>query len=107
MKEILTQGAFSVYHYTLFDAVTDNTGISLMETVSPQLPYRTFYAALTTGTTATVEIQVSGDGENFMTLAILNPLADEPDGFADLCPWPYVRAEIFSNNGTLSVTMGC
>lgn len=106
MKEIRTQGANSVYRYDLLTNTTSSSITSLVETVSPQLAYRTFFAALSTGTAATVDIEISGDGVNFMKLVTLSPTTT-PDGFADIIPWPYVRAVVTSNNGTLSVTMGC
>lgn len=107
MKEIRTQDPFSIYRYDLLTDTTSSSATSIVETVSPQLAYRTFFASLSSGTAASVDIEVSGNGVTFKKFVTLTVTNTTPDGFADICPWPYVRAVVTSNNGTLSVTMGC
>lgn len=74
----------------------------------PELANRTFQASvLGAGAIATVGIEVSNTGENWMPYLTLNPTAGSPDGHADVCPWPYVRANPSSITGLLTVTVGC
>lgn len=74
----------------------------------PEQANRTFQASVVgAGATATVAIEVSNTGENWMPYLTLSPVAGTPDGYADVCPWPYVRANPSVNTGQLTVTVGC
>ncbi len=66
----------------------------------------------TTGSdvTATVYVQVSNDGTNWITLATfsLNTAATASDGFAMTAPWMYVRGYVHavsSANSAISIIM--
>lgn len=74
--------------------------------IAPEYSSRTFQASVVGGT-ATVAIEVSNTGDNWMPYITLSPVAGTPDGYADVCPWPYVRANPSANTGTLTVTVGC
>jgi hypothetical protein len=74
---------------------------------------RTFQATVTgTGAvTATVLIQVSNDGTNFLTLGTitLSGTTSASDGFASNAPWVHVRANVSAISGTsaaVTVVMG-
>lgn len=76
--------------------------------IAPEYSSRTFQASVVgAGATATVAIEVSNTGDNWMPYITLSPAAGTPDGYADVCPWPYVRANPSANTGTLTVTVGC
>lgn len=108
MKEIRTQTGQSIYTQKLIENSTAATLTSPHEAISPQLAYRSFFAVVTgSGAAASVEIEVSGDNVNWKSLVTLSPITGTPDGFADISPWPYVRARTTANTGTLTVTVGC
>ena len=58
-----------------------------------------------TGTTTAV-IQVSNDNTNFIDYIQLSCTATTSDAYADICPWPYIRVNITTNTGAVTVTMG-
>ncbi|GAA4493486.1 hypothetical protein [Pseudaeromonas paramecii] len=65
---------------------------------------RSFMAS---GATATVTVQVSTDGQAWMDFCELTPTEAAADGYADVCPWPYVRAVATVTSGNLNVSVGC
>lgn len=105
MKQIRTQASDSIYLETLASAATSTGTIMPAAMVSPQMAMRSFMAS-TTGT-ATVNIEVSNDNVVWMSYITLSPIAGTPDGFADACPWSYVRANVTAVTGSVTVTMGC
>lgn len=63
------------------------------------------YQATVTGTgavSATVEIEVSCDGSNWIVAGTitLTGTTSDTDGFASDAPWPYVRADLTAISGT-------
>ena len=58
-----------------------------------------------TGTTTAV-IQVSNGNTNFIDYAQLSCTSTTSDGYADICPWPYIRVNITANTGAATVIMG-
>ena len=108
MKEIRTPTGQSVYTQDLVASSTAATLTSAAEIISPQLAYRSFFAVVTgSGAAASVDIEISGDNTNWKKLVTLSPIAGTPDGYADISPWPYVRARVTANTGTLNVNVGC
>lgn len=108
MKETRTQTGQPIYTQNLIENSTAATLTSPTEAISPQLSYRSFFAVVTgSGAAASVDIEVSHDKTNWLKLGTLSPTAALPDGLADLSPWPYVHAKVTSNNGTLTVSVGC
>jgi hypothetical protein len=74
---------------------------------------RTFQAVVdgTGAVTATVVIQVSNDGTNYLTLGTitLSGITTSTDGFASSAAWEHVRASLSAISGTsatVNVTMG-
>jgi hypothetical protein len=90
----------------LIDADTSSSITSKSVLMSPERSSRSFMASMVSGS-ALVKIQVSNDGDTWMDYASLSPSASTADGFADDCPWPFVRASVTSNTGVLTVTVGC
>ena len=89
---------------------TTQSGVtSDVECVSPQQPYRCFMAEVSgTGAAASVDIYVSTNKTSaWKKLITLSPITGTPDGFADLSPWPFIKAVVTANTGTLNVEMGC
>lgn len=77
------------------------------------LPVRTFQSTVsgTGAVTATVVIQVSNDGTNYLTLGTitLSGTTSASDGFASDASWGYVRANVTAISGTSAIvntTMG-
>ena len=105
MKEIRTQVGASIYLETLANAVTATGVIMPAALVSPQLAMRSFMAS-STGS-ATVSIEVSNDNVVWLSYITLSPIAGTPDGYADACPWSYIRANVTAVSGSVTVTMGC
>lgn len=71
-------------------------------------PARSFMASVTgSAAAATVTIEVSNDGVSWLPYIVMTPALGTPDGYADFCPWPYVRANPSSITGLLTVTVGC
>lgn len=69
------------------------------------------YQATVSGTgavTATVVIEVSLDGSNWLTLGTitLSGTTSATDGFASSAPWAYVRSRVSAITGT-SATVNC
>lgn len=78
---------------------------------------RTTIQAVATGAgtlTATVLIQVSNDGTNFLTLATisLNSVTPAQDGFVMDAPWAYIRSNVTAlaqssgSDKSITITMG-
>lgn len=88
---------------TLLDAVTATGAGSAF---APRGAKRTFqaYGATTNGAgTATILIQGSLDGENWLTIATITltlSTVDANDGFASDAPWAYVRGNVSVLTGT-------
>jgi len=82
------------------------TGAGDIKNISPNRDKRSFMASVSTGS-ATVVIQVSNDGETWIDYVELTPTSTAPDGFSDVNSWPFVRANVTENAGTLTVTVGC
>ena len=80
----------------------------------PQQPAPVTFQATVTGSgtvSATVAIEVSNDGDNFITLGTitLSGTTTATDGFASAANWAVVRANctaISGTNAALSVVMG-
>lgn len=108
LKQSATALGQLVATYRLIVDATGNSVTSDPELVSPQNAYRAFQAHVTgSGASASVDIEVSTNGTDWMKALTLTPKLGADDGCADLSPWPYVRAVVTRNNGTLNVTMGC
>ncbi len=102
-----TERVIEIRHMLM--GTTQATGESDVEDVSPQQAYRSFMASVTgTGAAASVDIYVSTNKISaWKKLITLSPINGTPDGFADLSPWPFVKAVVTANTGTLNVEMGC
>ena len=100
--------------YNLFtDAGVTSTGAG--NAVFKDSPAATFQAIVTgTGAvTATVNIEVSNDGSNWLSTALgtisLSGTTTANDGFTSSAPWKYVRANLTAVSGTgatVKVLMG-
>ncbi len=86
----------------LLDAVTTTTTGSMKDALKYAL--RTFQAVVagTGAVTATVEVQVSLDNSNWLTLATitLSGTTSASDGYVSEAPWPYVRGKVTAISGT-------
>ena len=83
-------------------ATTTETGTA----VKPISKDRTFIATQTGGTSATVLIEVSNDGTNFITLSSISLTVDTA-GVATDAAWQFVRARISAIvGGSVTVYMG-
>lgn len=80
------------------------TAVSTGNIVPVQTGNRTFQATVTgTGAvTATVSVEVSNDGKNFLNLATidLSGTGSNTDGFASDAVWEYVRGRVTAISGT-------
>lgn len=100
--------------YNLFPepgATATGTGTKIFK----DSPYSTFHAVVTgTGAvTATVNIEVSNDGNTWCSTAMgtitLSGTNSFADGFTSQAPWKYVRANVTAisgTNATVQVYMG-
>ena len=101
-----TERVIEIRHMVM--ASTQASLTSDVEDVSPQQAYRSFMASVSgSGGASSVDIYVSTNKTVWKKLVTLSPIAGTPDGFADLSPWPFVRAVVTANTGTLDVEMGC
>lgn len=72
----------------------------------PSVGLRSFQHTLTStagNCTATVAIEVSADGTNFMNLSTTtfsSAASPQFDGFTSQAPWPFVRANLTAITGT-------
>lgn len=108
LKQVMTTLDQSVEIRRLIIGVATNTETSESEVVCPQNAYRSFQATVTgTNAVAVVDIEVSVNGTNWMKALTLTPKVGIDDGMCDFSPWPYVRAVVNRNTGTLNVSMGC
>jgi hypothetical protein len=96
--------------------LTTATTVSNGALHEPQHQQRTFDANGSTSSgagSATILIQASNDGSNFILIATITlTLSTTPaaDGFASDAPWKYVRARVSAISGTgasVNVNMGC
>lgn len=91
----------SIKLYKLLDAVT---GTGAGTGFQAETAKRTFQATVTgTGAlTATVKIQVSNDGTNYIDLATisLSGTTSATDGFSSDAPWRFVRGNVTALTGT-------
>ena len=108
LKQVTTLSGHPVEIWRMVIDETSNNATTKAELVSPQRPYRSFQATVTgTNAVAVVDIEVSVDGVSWMKALTLTTRTGVDDGMSDLSPWPYVRAVVTRNTGTLNVTMGC
>lgn len=88
--------------------VTDKTttGAASTKDASTLGPHRVYAARGTTSAgagAATILIQGSLDGTNWITLATITltlATTSSADGFASTAPWPYIRANVSAISGT-------
>ena len=80
------------------------TGISVPVNCKLMNVHKSFQLT-STGTTTAV-IQASNDNINFIDYVQLSCDSTTSDGYADICPWPYIRVKITANIGAATVTMG-
>ena len=106
MPTLRTKTGEIVLVETLISASTSGSLTTSETLISPERVYRSFMASVNTGA-ATLKIQVSNDAVVWLNYASLSPSAGVPDGLADECPWPFVRAVVSANTGELTVTVGC
>lgn len=106
MPTLRTKTGDIVFVEKLIDADTSSSITSKSVLISPERSSRSFMAAINSGS-ATVIIQVSNDDVTYKDFASLSPSASTPDGLADDCPWPFVRASVTGNTGILTVSVGC
>ena len=108
LKQLTTISGQSVEIRRLVIDETNSTATTEAELVSPQNANRSFQATVTgSGAVAVVDIEVSTNGSSWMKALTLTPKSGADDGMCDFSPWPYVRAVVSRNTGTLNVTMGC
>jgi hypothetical protein len=90
----------------VFNLLLNSTSTSIGDVVAlpKNCEKRTFQASVTgTGSvSASVDIQVSNDSLNFLTLATINlsGTTSATDGFVSDAPWAYVRASLTAISGT-------
>jgi len=89
------------------DLLTASTGETGTGVLTGGL-YATFQATNSAdGTTTTVNIDVSNDDTNWVTMGTISLSgANDTDGFASNAAWKYVRAVSTVTTGTVTVTMG-
>lgn len=99
-----------IYNLTLLSEVTTTGSGNSFELHSI---YRTFQAVGSSESltwAATVKVQVSNDGTNFLTLATIDIDQDTTtDGFSSSTAWKYVRGNVTAISGTattVSLVMG-
>lgn len=108
LKELKTAAGDRVNIHRLIIDSTSSSLTSDAELISPQLANRAFSASVSgSGATASVDIYVSNTGVNWIKYVTLNPTESTTDGYADTCPWPYVKADVTANTGALNVYVGC
>lgn len=81
------------------------TGVKNAVAVNRTKLSKSFAATLDSGA-AEVVIQASNDGVNWTDYLKFTPNVESPEFFVDSCPWPYLRANVTSVSGNLTVTVG-
>ena len=108
LRELKTGLEQSVEVHLLVIDETASTVTSEGELITPEKSNRAFQAAVTgAGAVAVVDIEVSCNGTDWQPFITLYPKENTPDGTQDFCPWPFTRAKVQANTGTLNVTVEC
>lgn len=81
------------------------TGVASSISIPTDKTVRSWFVTSGTGA-ATVKIQVSHDGVNWLDYFSLSPSASLPDGYTENSAWNYVRANVTVNTGSVTLSVG-